>query len=201
VEDAYARRLPKPVLDGEPSYEGIPQGLHDTTQPYWTAADCRRYAYWSVFAGAAGHTYGDNAVMQFYKRGQGTGSYGPRAYWDVALSDPGAGQLQFLAKLLRSRSYFDRVPAQGLVAGENGPHYDRILATRGGRYVLAYTYTGRPFRLRLGVLPGGQVRARWYSPRDGSERSIGTLPNRGLRTFTPPGKRGLGNDWVLVVES
>jgi hypothetical protein len=50
-------------LDGEPSYEGIPQGLHDPTQPLWTDADARRYAYWSVFAGACGHTYGDNAVL------------------------------------------------------------------------------------------------------------------------------------------
>ena len=32
-------------------YERIPQGLHDPTQPYWTDADVRRYAYWSVFAG------------------------------------------------------------------------------------------------------------------------------------------------------
>jgi hypothetical protein len=57
----------KPVLDGEPSYEGIPQGLHDVTQPRWQAADCRRYAYWSVFAGACGHTYGNNSIMQFYR--------------------------------------------------------------------------------------------------------------------------------------
>lgn len=46
----------RPVLDGEPSYEGIPQGLHDPTQPFWGAREVRRYAYWSVFAGAAGHT-------------------------------------------------------------------------------------------------------------------------------------------------
>jgi hypothetical protein len=26
----------------------------------------RRYAYWSVFAGSCGHTYGHNAIMQFY---------------------------------------------------------------------------------------------------------------------------------------
>ena len=40
----------KPVLDGEPSYENIPQGLHHGTEPRGTAADVRRYAYWSVFA-------------------------------------------------------------------------------------------------------------------------------------------------------
>ena len=48
----------KPTIDGKPSYEGIPQGLHDPAQPVWQAANIRRYAYWSVFAGAFGHTYG-----------------------------------------------------------------------------------------------------------------------------------------------
>ncbi len=57
----------KPTIDGEPSYEGIPQGLHDITQPFWTDSDVRRYAYWSVFAGCCGFTYGhsaDHAILQ-----------------------------------------------------------------------------------------------------------------------------------------
>jgi len=68
VANDYNKIPPKPTLDGEPSYEGIPQGLHDSTQPYWTASDVRRYAYWSVFAGGCGFTYGNNAVMQFHKK-------------------------------------------------------------------------------------------------------------------------------------
>ena len=69
--DNYNLKPVKPTLDGEPSYEGIPQGLHDSTQPYWNANDCRRYAYWSVFAGSFGHTFGNNAIMQFFqKRGK-----------------------------------------------------------------------------------------------------------------------------------
>ena len=58
----WLKKPVKPVLDGEPSYEGIPHGLHDTTLPRWKAKDVRRYGYWSVFAGAADYTYGDNAV-------------------------------------------------------------------------------------------------------------------------------------------
>ena len=57
VERSLATSPMKPVLDGEPSYEKIPQGLHDPNEPCWQACDCRRYAYWSVFAGACGHTY------------------------------------------------------------------------------------------------------------------------------------------------
>ena len=88
----------RPVIDGEPSYEGILQGLHDETQPYWTAKDARRYAYWSVFAGAAGHTYGDNSVMQFYDPASGRkGAYGARDSWKDALDHPGAGQMRELS--------------------------------------------------------------------------------------------------------
>ncbi len=65
----YNMQPVKPTLDGEPSYEGIPQGLHDTLQPRWKDSDVRRYAYWSVFAGACGFTYGNSAVMQFFKPG------------------------------------------------------------------------------------------------------------------------------------
>ena len=52
VEAGLCMRPAKPILDGEPSYEGIPQGLHDPEEPWWKASDVRRYAYWSVFAGA-----------------------------------------------------------------------------------------------------------------------------------------------------
>jgi len=200
VRDDYARRPAKPVVDGEPSYENIPQGLHDTRQPYWTAADCRRYAYWSVFAGAFGHTYGDSAVMQFFKPGAGRGSYGPKNYWYDAINDPGAGQMQYLERLMLSRPFFERVPDQSVIAGDNGTRYDYVIATRGTSYLFAYTYTGRAFQIRLGVLTGAQVRGWWYDPRDGSARAIGTFPNQGVREFVPPGAPKAGNDWVLVLD-
>lgn len=97
MEADYRRTPVKPSLDGEPSYEGIPQGLHDTLQPYWTDADARRYAYWAAFSGAFGHTYGHNAVMQFYRPGD-TPSYGAREYWPEALNAPGARQMHWLKK-------------------------------------------------------------------------------------------------------
>jgi hypothetical protein len=58
VERAYQMTPPKPVLDGEPSYEAIPQGLHNVNERLWQAEDVRRYAWWSVLAGSFGHTYG-----------------------------------------------------------------------------------------------------------------------------------------------
>jgi Protein of unknown function (DUF4038)/Putative collagen-binding domain of a collagenase len=200
VRDDYARIPAKPVIDGEPSYEGIPQGLHDTTQPYWTAADARRYGYWSVFAGAAGHTYGDNAVMQFYKPDDRAAAYGAKKYWFDAINDPGAGQMRYLKDLMLSRPYFERTPDLTSAVGENGTKHDYVIATRGASYLFAYTYSGKPFRIRLGAITGARVQASWYNPRDGSAQSIGTFANQGERSFTPPGERREGNDWVLVID-
>ncbi len=200
VRDDYARQPAKPVVDAEPSYEGIPQGLHDVSQPYWTDADSRRYAYWSVFAGAFGHTYGDNAVMQFYRPGIDQGSYGPKKSWSEAIHDPGSSEMRFLKQLMLSRPCFDRVPDQSLIAGENGTRYDYVVATRGAGYLFAYTYTGKPFQIRMGAIEGSQVRAWWYSPRDGSVGAIGKFANQGVRRFTPPGQPGNGHDWVVVLD-
>ncbi len=200
VAEDYAKKPAKPVIDGEPSYEGIPQGLHDPSQPYWNDADARRYAWWSVFAGAAGHTYGDNAVMQFYRGAGDQPAYGAKEPWTEAIHDPGSGEMQFLKKLMLSRPYFERVPDQSLIAGDNGTGHNYEIATRGAGYLFAYTYAGMPLRIRMGVITGSKVRAWWYSPRDGSAQAAGEFANRGERTFTPPGNPGEGNDWVLVLD-
>jgi hypothetical protein len=199
VED-YAKQPPKPTLDGEPSYEEIPQGLHDPKEPYWNDADVRRYAYWSVFAGAAGHTYGHNAVMQMHKPEYGAGSYGVRKFWYDALDEAGAGQMQHLKRLVLSRPYSSRVPDQQVLAGENGVRYDYVVATRGDDYLFVYTHTGRPFHIRMGRISGPRVRGWWFDPRTGSARSAGVFPNEGERRFDPPGEPGRGNDWVLVLD-
>ena len=200
VQEDYARLPPKPTLDGEPSYENIPQGLHDPKQPYWTDKECRRYAYWSVFAGSAGHTYGNNAVMQMHKPDSGPGAFGVRNYWYEAIDEPGAGQMQFLKRLILARPYLERVSDQGLIAGDNGNRDNYLVATRGNSYLMVYTYTGRPFEIHMGIISGKQVRAWWYDPRNGSARQIGVFRNQGVHAFTPPGSPAPGNDWVLVVD-
>ncbi len=200
VNEDYAKRPPKPTLDWEPSYENIPQGLYDPKQPYWTDKECRRYAYWSVFAGAAGHTYGNNAVMQMHKPNMGPGAFGVRNFWYEAIDEPGAAQMQYLKLLMLSRPYLERIPDQGLIAGDNGAHEQHIIATRGKSYLMAYTYIGRPFEIHMGIISGKQVRAWWYDPRDGSAREIGVFLNQGTQVFTPPSLPASGNDWVMVLD-
>lgn len=202
AEEDWARKPVKPFIDGEPSYENIPHGLHakDPDAPRWTAADVRRYAWWSVLSGAFGHTYGENSVMQMYVPGRYEPAYQAKLRWDEALQSPGANQMRHLKTLMLSVSFEGRRPDAGMVI-DNGSGYDRIPVLRGPDYAIAYTYTGRAFTLHLGEICGEQVRASWYSPRDGQNIVIGTFANTGEARFDPPGVVAPGNDWALVLES
>jgi hypothetical protein len=200
IEHDYQLKPTKPSMDGEPSYENIPHGLHDTLGPKWHAADVRRYAYWSVFAGGAGYTYGSNAVMQFHN-GIGSGDYGTHQNWKDAINDTGAGQMQWMKKLILSKPYFERVPDQTLIASGQGEKYQRLLATRGKNYAFVYTYTGREMNIQMGKIEGKKVKASWYNPRNGNYTAIGVFENTGTHSFDPPGDQKEGNDWVLVLES
>lgn len=198
--DFYKKPI-KPTLDGEPSYEGIPQGLHDTLQPFWKAKDVRRYGYWSVFAGAAGYTYGHSAVMQMHRKIDSTkGAYGNKMLWTDALKDEGATQMQYIKKLMLSYPYFDRVPDTTMVLNQ-GEKYDRVLATKGKDYAMFYTYTGRTFDVKLGILKGDNIVASWYDPRTGKKTSIGEFKNHGTHVFDPEGDEVEGNDWVLILQT
>jgi hypothetical protein len=199
VEEDWARLPTKPTIDGEPSYENIPHGLHEPNQPRWTAADARRYAWWAVMAGAFGHSYGENNVMQMFVPGRDKPSFEADQRWDAAIEAPGANQMRHLRALIEARPMLERVPDQGLIR-DNGARYARVLASRGRGYVFAYSYTGRPFTMRLGAISGQKVKANWYSPRDGRVVAAGSFANKGDRRFDPPGESADGNDWVLVLD-
>lgn len=217
IEKDYNLKPVKPTIDGEPSYEGIPQGLHNPKEIRWNDADVRRYGYWSVFAGAFGYTYGDNSVMQFYSPTEKKAAYGATKSWQEALNDPGAGQMIHLKNLMLSRApadeaaattqtgnaYFDRIPDQSVIvgaAGGDGEKYNRLLATRGKDYIFVYTYNGRNIPLKMGVIEGEQVKASWFSPRDGKTTAIGNIENKGTHEFNAPGDVKDGNDWVLIID-
>lgn len=201
VED-YSKKPIKPTLDVEPSYEGIPEGLHDSLEVRWTDAAVRRYAYWSVFAGTAGFTYGNNAVMQFYKNGQKSGDYGVRSweYYTKAVDDPGAAQVHFIKDLMLSVPYFERVPDQSLIANQ-GQKHEYLTATRGEKYAFIYTWTGRDLKINMGKIKGVNVTALWFNPSNGKTETIGQFENKGVLSFNPPGDQKNGNDWVLILKS
>jgi hypothetical protein len=107
--------------------------------------------------------------------------------------------MQHLKKLILARPFFERVPDASLVP-DNGRRYDYVAATRGRNYALLYTWNGRRFTVRMGVISGDRVRCAWYDPRTGRTKDLGAFPNRGTHQFDPPGEPAPGNDWVLVID-
>lgn len=196
VERSFAIQPLKPVIDGEPIYEDIPQGLHDPNETRWKDFDVRRYAYWSVFAGSFGHTYGHNSIMQMLKPGVGA-AYGATKTWYESLQDPGFNQMQYLKRLMLAFPYFERVPDQSVIAGENGVRYERLIATRGKDYLLVYNYTNRDMKIDLTKISGAKKKAWWYSPVNGTLEYIGELDNQ-VTAFQHDSDYGAGNDWVLI---
>lgn len=189
----------KPTLDGEPSYEAIPHGLHDTLQPKWTASDVRRYGYWSVLSGAAGYTYGHSAVMQFFRKGDNP-AYGNKELWTSAINAPGAGQMIYIKKLMEEFPFTEGVADASIIANQ-GKQYDYLPAIKGKKYALIYTYNGRKLAVNLGKIEGDKVTASWYNPRNGEKTQIGDFDNKGKKEFQPSGKKEDGNDWVLILSS
>jgi len=103
----------------------------------------RRKAYWAVFSGACGHTYGHNDVYGFFTPafpGQvlslGTRPSGPgqRGHWREALEAPGATQMQHLHRMIESRPYLTQAPDRTLVAGPETSPVDHLAAVRGEGY-------------------------------------------------------------------
>lgn len=194
VDSAWKYKPIKPVLDGEPSYEDIPQGLHDGNEPRWQADDVRRYAYWSVFAGSCGHTYGHNSIMQFVRPGI-AGAYfadGESKPWYKALDDPGFNQMRYLKQLMLTMPYFSRVPDQSIVL-DNGSRYDRLAATRGDGYLMVYNYTGRDMRIDLGKTGASNNRVWWMDAATGQLTCLGEYGGD-VRTFRYHGS----GDGVLI---
>ena len=182
VDSTWAYKPLKPVLDDEPIYEGIPQGLHDANEPLWQACDVRRYAYWSVFAGSCGHTYGNNAIMQFYREGYPP-AYHCRKTWTEALHDPGFNQMKYLKHLMLALPYFERVPDQSIVI-DNGMKYDRLAATRGTDYLLVYNYTSRAMKMDLRKISGARKKVWWMDASTGRLTWLGEYDSKVL-TFRP----------------
>lgn len=200
VETSQSRSPLKPVIDDEPIYEDIPQGLHDPNETRWNEHDVRRYAYWSVFAGSFGHTYGHNNIMQFVRPGYAAayGADGSAKPWWEALEDPGFKQMKLLKNLILTFPFFERVPDQSVIAGANGERYDRAIATRGSDYLLVYNYSGRPMQIDLGKISGAKKNAWWYAAKDGKLSYIGEFDSA-VTTFQHDSGYLSGNDQVLIV--
>ena len=210
IEDGFYRTPQKPILDGEIIYEGIPIGFCPANGRA-DAHNVRVEAYWSIFAGACGVTYGCNGIFQFYKNDPGWSWWADRN-WGEALDTPGSFQMQNLKDLMLSRPYFSRIPDQSLIMPEPSYGVDHLQCTRDGNtgkkdatYIMVYfPYLTHKYSIRTDVLPSDKLRIWWFDPRTGKVYDKGITDNSGVFKM-PWGSDiktdGSGPDWVLIIDA
>jgi hypothetical protein len=171
----YALEPPKPCMDASPRYEDHPIGWK-TANGYFDDNDVRQAAYWAVFAGAAGHTYGANPVWQMMAPGR-RGISSPRRSWYEALDLPGAWNMLVLRRLMESRpllgaeaSSLIRVPAwrwvcDGLPLQWPAGHLGIAAAFRqeGARLVVRSKNRAEHRRGRILHQPGANIYTRRFA--------------------------------------
>jgi hypothetical protein len=202
----YDRTPIKPVIDGEPIYEGHPISFNAKKLGHSVAADVRRALYWDLFSGACGHTYGHHSVWQMWQPGRDPIN-DPLMSWRIAVSEPGADQMVFARRLLESRPFLTRIPDDSMIKPDRvstsvpGAGRARFVATRdsAGANALVYVPLGRNFAVRLDKLSGDRIKAWWFNPRDGSTKFIAEFDKTPDRSFTPPDLGEL-QDWILVLD-
>lgn len=197
----------RPTLDGEPRYEGIPVGfyLRDHSRlDRFDDDDARQAAWWSVMAGACGHTYGNNAIWQMWQPGRAP-AIQACVPWFEALDDPGARQMGLMRRFFESHGFALLVPAPSLIVDgpKSGAAKIRALRATDGSCVIVYSPRGEPFTLDESAVTAPYTKQSWFDPRYGATYEFRVSPRLGdaqtFQTYTPPNS-GRGRDWVLVIE-
>ena len=194
----YALKPTKPCMDAEPGYEDHPNGFK-VENGYLDAYDVRKAAYWDLFAGAHGHTYGCHDIWQFLNTDHFPPVTAARTPWRDAIHLPGANQMQFARKLIESRPFLSRIPDPSLVVSGPEAGGDHVEATHGedGSYAFVYIPSGKSVTVDLGLLSGQTIAAHWFDPRTEAAAPAGTFPQGQPQEFTPPAG---GPDWVLTLD-
>lgn len=196
----------KPTMDGEPMYEEHPLCFNINEHGSSNADNVRKLAYWQVFAGAFGHTYGCHAVWQMYSEDKEPVN-SPQHTWKESLDLPGARQMGYVRKLISSRPMLERIPDQSMLIGEEEPGEGEprdgyhVSATRSANGTFAFIYTpfGKNIRINPASLKGNTLNVSWFNPRTGEMTEAVSFQKQPEMNFRTP-SLGEGQDWVLVLD-
>jgi len=195
---------PKPTLNSEPAYELLPINYKwaDASLGYFDDFDVRQVAYWSVFSGTCGHTYGCHPVWQMYKKENPHIPLTQTVHkeWFEALDEPGAFHMMHLKNLILSRPFMDRKPNQNIIVENPYDPTGYLTACSGEGYAFIYIPTGKKVKIATGLIDSPKLQIWWYNPRNGEAIEFTDMNNTHIMEFDPPGERTRGNDWVLVID-
>lgn len=183
VSHAEFAKIPvRPFFLGESTYEG-------EHGDWGSALQARKQAWWCVLGGGFGHAYGSP-------------NWNLPANWRDVLELPGANSLKHLRTLLESRPWWRLLPDLHNVVAVDGRgtfaanDYAVTALADDGAFAFSYLPARRPLTVDLTKVSGARVSATWFNPRTGEATAIGSVSEKGRRTFEPPGD----GDWVLVLD-
>lgn len=195
----YAQRYDgqsKPTLDSEAKYENN-KDFGDST-PF----GMRRRAYFTIFAGAFGHTYGAGGIWDglVEKKGRSGSALD-------ALHYPGAEQIGYLSQFLHGLGdqFLKLRPDQDLITSPNSQSYDKHVqasVASDGQFALVYSASDDSYTLDLTRLKKRRLTAQWYNPRDNTyhaDTKDSYSNTQAKQKCDPPGREGPGHDWVLML--
>jgi hypothetical protein len=197
ISKDYNLKPTKPCMDAEPRYEDHPICWSPDSLGWFNELHVRQAAYWNLFTGGHGHTYGCHPIWQMLAPGREPIGHARHNWYDV-IDLVGAFDMTHVRRLMESRPMLSRVPCQEIVL-DAGDVYNRIQATKGDGYVFVYTAMGKDIVLDLSEIGIEKYKVWWFNPRTGGAIEKGEVKRgRDLR-FSPPAE-GPGFDWVLVLD-
>jgi len=196
IQFDYSSKPIKPTLDAEAWYE------RNKSHGGATAFSVRRRAYFSILAGGFGHTYGAGGIWDGLVEPQGCSGN-----WKTALTYSGYIHIGYLSELLHGLDddFLKLRPDQSIIKSTNSDSYDthiQAAVASDKRFALVYSASDARFSLDMTKLRSKKVSARWYNPSENTFRNDkkGSYDNTNAnQTFDPPGKKGAGHDWVLML--
>lgn len=218
IEKEYGRENCMPVFDGEPAYEMMPTSWPVITDFHgdWMV---RKRAYWSLFAGSFGHTYGHSSVwcMISEKERDAVRKYS----WFEALAQPGAMQMKHLRDFMETIDLSICVPSQEILLNQMERDQDLLdehrqaCMERNGLFACVYLPSGGEERIDISRLDADILKIWWFCPKDGRYYTAGgeetqepaqTVSleaghlNQGRILIKSP-SRGSEHDWVCILQS
>lgn len=186
---------PKPTIDAEAWYENNKDFCD--AQPF----NIRRRAYFTIFAGAFGHTYGAGGIWDGLESKEKCSENALKA-----LRYQGAEHIGYVGQFLSSLedNFLKFIPDQSIISEGNSADYDyhiQSVVTNDRSFSLIYSASDQPYEVSLNRLAKSSRFFIWYNPRsneilDNKKKING---REKFKTFDPPGNQGAGNDWILLI--
>ena len=189
----YGREDWIPVMDGEPCYEDHPINFQPE-KGYYDAYDVRRAAFWNLFGGACGNTYGHHSIWQMKREPE---PYCPNT-WQVALFRPGAQWIRIYRDFIRDHDLTGLRPVYDIVEG-NTHDCNYVAGMVSDKTAYLYIPCGLGGRLNRDALPFTPTEAVLFEPASGicSPAAV-HLAEDG--SFSIPGRAcGRGMDAVVIL--